>query len=138
MSGLDDLNNDIATGGGGYADLKTKGNVIEGVFLDGNVRDKYHDGKVVKSQAGNIRKEWVLTLDTSEGPTKVTANEDLQITIKKALREAEQIKLDRGCKLRIEVLKSTIQGKLVTDRFAVAYTPPKMGSLPVETDEPPF
>jgi hypothetical protein len=138
VSGLDDLNNDIATGGGGYANLKTKGNVIEGVFVDGSVRDKYHDGKVVRSQAGNIRKEWVLALDTPEGPTKVTANEDLQMTIKRALRDAGKEKLEPGCKLRIEVLKSTVQGKLVTERFAVTYTPPKMGSLPVETDEPPF
>lgn len=138
MSGIDDINKDLATGGGGYANLKTKGTVVEGIFVDGQVRDKYHEGKVVRSQAGNVRKEWVLVLDTPEGRTKVTANEDLQMTIKRALQETDVQKFEQGAKLRIEVLKSTIQGKLVTDRFQVTYTPPKMGSLPVETDEPPF
>lgn len=137
MSGIDDINNSIAMGGGGYANLKTKGNVVEGVFLDGQVRDKYHDGKVVKSQAGNVRQEWVLVLDTPDGHVKVTANEDLQITIKKALQEAGVQKLERGAKLRVEVLKSTIQGKLVTDRFAVTYTEGKFQALP-DDDAAPF
>lgn len=138
MSGFDDVNNDIATGGGGYAKLQTKGTVVEGILLDVTTRTMVYDGTIVTAKkSGQPRKEWVFTLETPEGNVKVSAREGVQIATRKALENAGATKLERGAKLRFEVTKDSVRG-VSSAEVDVTYEKPKFGALPVDDDDAPF
>ncbi len=137
MSGFDDVNNDIATGGGGYAKLQKKGTVVEGILVDVTTRTMVFEGSIVLSKkTQQPRKEWVFTLDTPEGPVKVSAREGVQIATRQALEKAGVSKLEKGAKIRFEVTKDSVRG-VASAEVDVTYTAPKMSSLP-ESDELPF
>lgn len=137
MSGIDDVNNDIATGGGGYAKLQTKGTVVEGILLDVTTRQMVYKGDIVKSKnTGQPRKEWVFTLETPDGNVKVSAREGVQIATRDALERAGVAKLEVGAKIRFEVTKDSVRG-VSSAEVAVEYIPPKFAALPTD-DEAPF
>lgn len=136
MSGFDDVNQDIATGGGGYAKLQTKGTVVEGILTNVQTRPMVYEGEVVLSKkTKQPRKEWVFTLDTPEGPVKVSAREGVQIATRNALEKTGKAKLEPGAKIRFEVTKDSVRG-VSSAEVTVEYIPPKFAALPNDEDAP--
>lgn len=139
MSGFDALNEAIQTSGGGYVKIKNKGDSIEGVVLDVQVRDKVFEGKVVpNSTTGAPRKEWLFVLETANGIFKFAANEGAQTAIRNALNTAGVKKLEKGGKLRVTCTQEFKRGTPNQfQEFEVVYSAPKFVEL-ADGDEPPF
>lgn len=136
MSGFDDVNQDLMTGGGGYAKLQKKGTVVEGILTNVQTRPMMYEGAEVKSKkTGLPRKEWVFTLDTADGPVKVSAREGVQIATRNALEKAGVPKLEAGARIRFEVTADSVRGEKSAD-VSVEYIPPKFASLPQDDDAP--
>jgi hypothetical protein len=134
VSGFDAINEEIRNGSGGYLKLNTAGQIVTGVVLDVVVREKVFKGnKVLNSKTGEVRKEWVFTLDIEGEPKKWAAGEVAQYAIRQALNG---VKIEKGGKLRIEVTKSSVQGESQAE-LNVEYIPPQFQSLP-NTEDTPF
>lgn len=134
---FDDVNQDIATGGGGYAKLQKKGTVVEGILVDVKTRPMVFDGAVVLGKKSKQpRKEWVFTVETSDGITQVSAREGVQIATRNALERAGVPKLEKGAKIRFEVIADSVRGEKSAE-VVVEYIPPKFAALP-DDDEAPF
>lgn len=137
MSGFDEVNADIRTGGGGYVTLQRVGDETAGVLVDVVTRQMRYKGELVKSKkTGEVRKEWVFTLETDKGVVKVTARENIQIATKEAMAKAKVSKLEKGAYMSFKVTEDSVRGEKSAE-VDVNYTPPKFESLP-DDDEAPF
>jgi hypothetical protein len=138
VSGFDAVNEAIKTSGGGYVKTKNKGESVEGIVLDVQVRDKVFEGKIVPKQDGTPRKEWLFTLETAEGIIKYTANEGAQTAVRNALAQSGAAKIEKGGKIRFTCTQEFKRGTPNQfQEFEVVYSAPKFVEL-ADGDEPPF
>ena len=146
---FEDINNEIRSKGGSWVNLKNKGDKIAGKIVSPpEVRDQVYGGKVVKvssgANEGKPRKEWVFTLETSDGNTvKVAAKESAQFAITGALMGR---KLALNGHLQLEIMEPAVRGEKSAEYKAIYTDPtvdfPGTDSTPVaqvaDDDEPPF
>lgn len=142
---FEDINNEIRSRGGGWTNLKSKGDKLAGKIVDVESRNQSFNGVVryVTSdnspRKGQPRKEWVFTLELPNGDvTKWAAQESAQWAIMGALNGR---KLLPGGHLQVEILNK--EDRKQPD-FKAVYTDP-VGDSPFEgtpaveeSDEPPF
>lgn len=138
-----DLNNEIKTKTGAWVNLKDKGDKIAGKLVaEPEVRDQKYNGAIVpvtnekSPNFGKPRKEWVFTLETSDGRTvKVGVKESGQSAIIGALNGRN---MELGGHLQLEIVDKQ-SGK--QPEFKAIYTSPTK-DFPTDNtpdiDEPPF
>lgn len=115
---------------------KTTDTPLDGKLVDVKVRDKiWKDKPVQSSKTGEIRKEWVFTIETKDGVKKWTANEAGQWAVQGALNEDQKLK--EGGRLQVRVVEdppdTTSQAT-----YKAFYSDP-VTEFPVpDSDEPPY
>lgn len=152
MSGIDELNEAIAQGGGAYVKINRKEHgVLEGTILNAEVRGKTFEGQPVLSRkSGKQRQEWLLTLQTEhrdpekeddDGVRKFAANEGAQFAIRDAVKAADS-KLEIGGSLKIAVTKDPASSQEQAT-YKAKYEAPKATEVDVfvnqkAEEDPPF
>jgi hypothetical protein len=130
---FEDINREIASGGGTYVKLTKKSHgILEGRVINVTIRDKQFNGKVIPNKNGEPRKEWVFTLDVDGEVKKWAAVESAQFAIRGALQAlGKDVKLEPNGILKVAVMEDSIQGEKSAE-YKVKYTPP----TPADTDDP--
>lgn len=130
---FDDVNQAIKNGGGSYAKLSVKGQILEGIVLDVKVQDKVFEGKKVpNATTGEPRKEWLFTLETNEGVKKFSAMEGAQTAVRNALNG---VKIEKGGKIRFELTQEFKRGVQYAE-YVVEYIAPKFETVDDNEDVP--
>lgn len=142
---FEDINNEIRTKGASWVNLKNKGDKVAGKIVDVESRNQSFKGKTITVTKegptfGQPRKEWVFTLETTEGGTvKVALKESGQWAVTGALAGR---KLEKGGHLQIEMMEEGVRSEKQPEFKAVYSNPtfesPFEGTTVAESDEPPF
>jgi hypothetical protein len=131
---FDAVNEVIRQAGGDWVKLsKTTDPILVATLIDVKVQDKVFKGKkVLNAKTGEVRQEWLFTLDVEGAVKKWAAGETAQYAIRGALND--DLKLEKGGRLRVEVTEDSVQGEKQAT-YAVEYIPPKFVSLPDNTKD---
>lgn len=141
---FEDINNEIRSRGGGWTNLKAKGDKVTGKVVEVESRNQSFNGVVRLVTAensprkGQPRKEWVFTLEQQDGSvTKWAAQESAQWAIMGALN-GRGIKPGGHLQVTLVEKEDRKQGE-----FKAIYTDPTTdspfeGDAVAESDEPPF
>lgn len=148
---LDEINQQIATAGGKWVNLRRKTDgILEGTIVNVDQRQKTFEGAVVLSRkTGQPRIEWVFTLQTDlsdgggddDGLRKFGAVESAQRAITAAVNDTPMRKLAIGGKLKIAVTEDPASDRDQA-QYKARYEPPAVETAraadPFDSDDSPF
>lgn len=145
---LDQLNEAASRIGGKWVKLRDQGDVLEGVVLDFELREKSYEGQpVVSRSTGKPRIEWLFTIQTElredaedDGIRKFPANESAQRAIAAAIKECGQ-PAKKGDHLKVGVKtppKSTTDQAEYQARWTSAAEELQVPTAPEPEVEVPF